>query len=78
MPSSASVAMQFNGIEPDAERLLAGVWRVLEEHGLPTPRLDIRSAKPLIEITLTFESIEDRALIEKNIKLDLALGRSIR
>lgn len=79
MSSSASATMQFDGIgESDAERLLAAVWRVLEEHSLPTPRLDVRSAKPFIELTLTFESVEHHASIENDIKLNRALSKSFR
>lgn len=66
MPSSAS--MQFRGIdEADAERLLTAIWRVLEEHGLATPRLHVRSAnKPIksIDVTLTFQSARELALIK--------------
>jgi len=61
MPSSASV--RFNGIDEfAAERLLAAVWRALEEHALATPLLEVRSANRSIDITLTFQSAGDRAL----------------
>ena len=58
--------MQFKGIdESEAERLLAGIWRVLEEHNLATPLLGVRSARSRITITLTFRSAGDRAIVEK-------------
>jgi hypothetical protein len=66
--------LQFTGLgESDAEQLLAAIWRVLEERGLRTPRVDIRSGNPSIDITLTFQSAEDRAAIEKNIALNVSL-----
>jgi hypothetical protein len=56
--------MQFTGIsKTDAERLLAAIWRVLEEHGLATPRLHVRSAKTSIDVTLTFQSPAEAALM---------------
>jgi hypothetical protein len=57
--------MQFTGIsEADAERLLAAIWCVLEEHDLATPRLHVRSAKKSIDVTLTFQSPRELALIK--------------
>ena len=57
--------MQFAGIsKTDAERLLAAIWRALEEHGLATPRLHVRSAKGSIDVTLTFQSAGEMALIK--------------
>ena len=73
MPTSASTTMQFTGLgESDAESLLAAIWRVLEERGLRTPRLDIRSGNPSLDITLTFQFAEDRAAIEKNLALNMS------
>jgi hypothetical protein len=66
MSSSASATMQFNGIhKPEAERLLAGIWRVLEEHDLATPFAQVQSAGARINITLMFQSAGDRAIVEK-------------
>jgi hypothetical protein len=65
MSSSASAEMQVTAAsEADAERLLAAVWCVLEEHSLPTPRLDIRPGNPSIAITLIFRSASERVLEE--------------
>ena len=62
---SSSASMQFAGIsKTDAERLLAAIWRVLEEHRLATPRLHVRSAKGSIAVTLTFQSAGEVALIK--------------
>jgi hypothetical protein len=67
--SSTSLTMKFNGIEvSDAERLLAAIWRVFEEHTIATPLLDVRSANASIDIRLTFQSAEDLALVEKTTR----------
>jgi hypothetical protein len=66
--SSAVATLQFTALgESDAERLLAAIWRVLEEHGLPTPRLDIRSGNRSLDITVTFQSAGDCAAIRKGV-----------
>lgn len=68
MASSASTALHFPGLgESGAERLLAAIWRILEEHDLPTPRVDIRSSSSSLDIMLTFRSAEDCATIEKHV-----------
>jgi hypothetical protein len=60
--------MQFNGLdESDAERLLAAIWRALEEHNLPTPLLDARTATARIDIMLTFQSAGECALVKKEL-----------
>jgi hypothetical protein len=68
MANSASTRLNFIGLsDSDAERLLAAIWRVLEEHDLPTPCVDIGSGHPTLNIVLTFWSAEDRATIEKHV-----------
>ena len=65
-PGSSTI--QLNGIgESDAERLLAAVWRILEEHALPTPLLDVRSANASLDIRLTFQSPGARAAVEAEL-----------
>src|SRR5215831_16864108 len=65
-PGSSTI--QLNGIgESDAERLLAAVWRILEEHALPTPLLDVRSANASLDIRLTFQSPGDCAAVEAEL-----------
>ena len=60
--------MQFNGLhEPDAERLLAAIWCVLEKHSLRTPLLDARTASARIDVTLTFQSAGERTLVQKEL-----------
>jgi hypothetical protein len=60
--------MRLSGTdESGAERLLAAIWRVLEEHALPTPRLNVRSANRFIDITVTFRSPGDRAAVEAEL-----------
>jgi hypothetical protein len=64
----ASSTIHLNGIgECDAERSLAAVWRILEEHALPTPLLDVRSANASLDITLTFQSPKDCAAVEAEL-----------
>ena len=66
--ASGSSTIQLNGIgESDAERLLAAVWRILEEHALPTPLLDVRSANASLDIRLTFQSPGARAAVEAEL-----------
>jgi hypothetical protein len=68
MSSSASATMRFNRIEQsEAERLLAAIWCVLEEHSLASPMVQVRSAKALIDIALAFQSQGDRAIVEKEL-----------
>ena len=63
---SPEIEIQFKGIdESEAERLVASMWRVLEEHSIPTPLVDVRSACARIDMTLRFRSAEDRALVEQ-------------
>jgi hypothetical protein len=65
MSSSAASSMQVNGIdESEADHLLAAVWCVLERHALATPLLDVRSANRFIDITLTFHSPGDCAVVK--------------
>jgi hypothetical protein len=70
--SSASATLQFIGLgKSDAERLLAAIWRVLEEWGLPTPQLDIRSGNPSLDIKLRFQSAGDCTAIKKHLSFAL-------
>jgi hypothetical protein len=64
--------LEFHVEEAAAERLLATLWRVLEEHDLATPLLSRRSANGSIDITLTFQSPGDRALALANFPNALA------
>jgi hypothetical protein len=68
MSNAPSHAMQFDGIsQSDAERLLAVIWRALEAHALASPSIEVRSAGALINIKLTFQSTEERAIVKKKI-----------
>jgi hypothetical protein len=58
----SSSILKFNIEESAAERLLATLWCVVEEHDLATPLLGVRSANGSIDITLTFQFPGDRAL----------------
>jgi hypothetical protein len=66
---SSEIEIQFNGIDVSgAERLVASIWRVLEEYSITTPLMDVRSASASIDITLRFRSEEDRALVGKELR----------
>jgi hypothetical protein len=68
MSSSASATMRFKRIgQSEAERLLAAIWRVLEERALASPMVRVRFAKASIDITLAFQSQGDRAIVEKEL-----------
>jgi hypothetical protein len=68
MPSSTSLILQFKGIsEAEAERLLALTWRILERRALMLPRVAVRSTNGSVDITLTFESAGDRAVVEREL-----------
>jgi len=65
---SPEIEIHFNGIDvSEAERLVASIWRILEEHSITTPLMDVRSASASIDITLRFRSAEDRALVGKEL-----------
>ena len=52
---------------PEAESFLATTWRILVENALATPRIEVRLAGALIDISLHFSSAEDCALVGKAI-----------
>jgi hypothetical protein len=52
----------------ETERLIAAVWRVLEEHALESPTVDVRSSRiGFFYISLNFCSAEDCALVMANL-----------
>lgn len=66
--SRASSILTFSLMnEPEAERLLAMVWCILEGCALTSPVVEVRSVSGFIEIGLIFESAADCALVEKNL-----------
>jgi hypothetical protein len=66
---SREIEIQFSGIDvSEAERLVASIWRLLEEHSITTPLMDVRSVSASIDITLRFLSAEDRALVGKELR----------
>jgi hypothetical protein len=61
-----SSTLQRHGMTAaQAERFLATTWCILEERGLATPQMAVRQAGALIDISLSFSSAEDCALIER-------------
>jgi hypothetical protein len=60
--------MYFHAIdESDGERLLARIWQLLEEQAIASPAVEVRNANASIDITLTFQSAADCALIERKL-----------
>jgi hypothetical protein len=51
----------------EAERFLAATWYVLEEQGLATPLLTPRQAGALLDISLSFSSAQECALMENRL-----------
>ena len=43
----------------EAEDLIAGLWRDLEEHGAPSPRLRVSQIDEKVELSLEFLSEQD-------------------
>ena len=67
---SVSPVMQLKGISAsDGERLLAAIWRVLEEHTLASPLVEVRFGEGTIDIALTFQSTGDRAVVGSKLFL---------
>jgi hypothetical protein len=50
---------------PEGERFLTATWRILVEHDLASPKIEVRPAGALIDISLHFSSVEDCALVKK-------------
>ena len=69
--ASPSTLLELTEIsEPEAERLLAAIWCVLEAHALGSPMMHIRSsAKGLLDLRLIFRNAEDCALVEANLPM---------
>jgi hypothetical protein len=49
----------------EAEDFIAVLWRSLEEHGIPTPRLSVRQIGEPLDLHLEFLSEKDAALIRE-------------
>jgi hypothetical protein len=54
----------------NAERLLAAIWCILETHSLTPPVIDVDFANGLFDISLTFRSARDCALVENSLPHD--------
>lgn len=53
--------------EPEAERLVAAIWCILEDCALTSPILQIRLVRPFIEMSFTFASAADCTLVATNL-----------
>jgi hypothetical protein len=63
-PSSLSFRLRT---EPEAERLLAAIWCILEDCALTSPIVQVRLVSPFIEMSFTFASAADCTLVENNL-----------
>ncbi len=57
--SSTCVIQVFRLTLADAEVLIASLWRALEEHGVPSPKLNVYEAGELLDLCIEFLSEQD-------------------
>jgi hypothetical protein len=50
---------------PEAENLIAALWRALEEHGISSPQLRVRQARGSVDLSIEFCSQKDRELMRR-------------
>jgi hypothetical protein len=65
--SRAPSNLSFRLREPEAERLLAAIWCILEECALTSPIVDVRPVSLFIEMSFTFASAADCTLVENTL-----------
>lgn len=71
----ASSTLELAGIRgAKAERFLVAIWRILEAHSLASPIIEVNSAIGLYDISLTFESAKDCALVENSLSDEPRFG----
>jgi hypothetical protein len=58
-----SVICRYRLTTAEAEDFIAMLWRSLEEHGIPSPRLNVRQIGEALDFYLEFLSEKDAALI---------------
>ena len=65
-PKAPSSTMERSGMTAaEAERFVATAWCVLEEHELATPVVAARQSGVLLDISLSFSTAADCAVVEK-------------
>jgi hypothetical protein len=52
-------------VTADAEDLIVSLWRALEEHGTPSPKLSVSKAGELLNLQIEFLSEEDGNLMKR-------------
>jgi hypothetical protein len=50
---------------PEAENLLAALWRSLEEYGVSSPQLRVRQVWGSVDLSIEFCSQKDRELMRR-------------
>ena len=53
--------------EPEAERIVAHVWIVLERKGLPSPKLTVKPQCPSLTIEFRFEQQAHEDLVREEV-----------
>jgi hypothetical protein len=49
----------------EAEKLIAALWRSLEEHGIPSPQLRVRQTHESLDLSIEFCSQKDSELMKR-------------
>jgi hypothetical protein len=50
---------------PEAENLIAALWRTLEEYGVSSPQLRVRQTWGSVDLSIEFCSEKDRELMRR-------------
>lgn len=59
----------------DAERLVATVWCLLEDHGLATPNLAVEPrGGTVVDLSVTFRCSDEAELVRRGLDLFLSSG----
>jgi hypothetical protein len=50
---------------PEAENLIAALWRTLEEYGVSSPQLRVAQARGSLDLSIEFRSRKDSELVRR-------------
>jgi hypothetical protein len=53
----------------DAEHFIVFLWRVLEEHGMPSPKISVYEAGELLDLRIEFPSEADSDVVRRSLPL---------
>jgi len=64
----APSTLELTGVTgAQAERVLAAIWQILEAYSLASPIIEVNSVNGEFDISLTFGSAKDCALVENSV-----------